>query len=194
MADPATFANHAMEHMGSLYSAAVRKTRNTHDAEDLVQETYLRAYRGFAGFEEGTNLNAWLQRILTNAFINSYRSKQRRPKETAFEGSDHHGRRDLEAPTVRRSADDQLMESFTDEEVERAIEALSTRFRRVVLLADVEGLSRKEIAEVINIPIGTVMSRLHRGRRQLRHRLFNYAVDRGLISRDGDADKTAPAA
>jgi RNA polymerase sigma-70 factor (ECF subfamily) len=193
MAERATFADQAMQHMGSLYSAAVRESRNPHDAEDLVQETYLKACRGFAGFEQGTNLKAWLHRILTNTHINSYRSKQRRPAETDLSDVEHlsvyrrlGGR---EATTRGRSAEDELMDRLTDTEVERAMHALRGQSRLVVMLADVEGFSSREIAETLDIPMGTVMSRLHRGRQHLRRRLDDVAVDRRLIDRSGTADQ-----
>jgi RNA polymerase sigma-70 factor (ECF subfamily) len=185
MADQAHFAEQAMEFMAPLYSAALRMTRNPADAEDLVQETYLKAYRGFGGFTEGTNLKAWLYRILTNTYINSYRSKKRRPEETELdevEDRDLYRRLGgLEAVAASRSAEDELMDFFTDDEVKAAIEALPEQFRMAVLLADVEGFSYKEIAEILDIPIGTVMSRLHRGRKSLQKRLFDYASQRGLI-------------
>ena len=191
MADQADFADQAMEFMGQLYSAALRMTRNPADAEDLVQETYLKAYRGFGGFTEGTNLKAWLYRILTNTYINIYRAKQRRPDETELdEGEDLYLFRrlgGLEAARAGRSAEDELMDFFTDAEVKDAIEALPENFRMAVLLADVEGLSYKEIAEVLDIPIGTVMSRLHRGRKALQKTLYDYASDRGLTGRRGEA-------
>ena len=201
MADQARFAEQAMEHMGSLYSAALRMTRNPADAEDLVQETYLKAYRGFGGFEQGTNLKAWLYRILTNTFINSYRSKKRRPDESELEDIEdlylYRRLGGLEAATVGRSAEDELMDWFTDDEVKDALEALPEQFRLAVLLADVEGFSYKEIAEILDIPIGTVMSRLHRGRKGLQKRLYDFAVQRGLVSpgvdgsEEGSADGSA---
>jgi len=182
VADQARFAELAMEHMGSLYSAALRMTRNPADAEDLVQETYLKAYRGFAGFEEGTNLKAWLYRILTNTYINSYRAKQRRPDETDLEEVEdlflYNRLGGLEAARASRSAEDEVMDLFTDEDVKRAVEALPEVFRMAVLLADVEGFSYKEIAEILDIPIGTVMSRLHRGRKALEKALYDVAVSR----------------
>ena len=185
MADPATFADQAMEHMPSLYSAALRMTRNPSDAEDLVQETYLRAYRGFGGFQEGTNLKAWLYRILTNTFINRYRAKKRRPEETEFDDVEdfylYRRLGGLEEARAGRSAEDELMDLFPEAEVKDAVEALPENFRMAVLLADVEGFSYKEIADIIDIPIVTVMSRLHRGRRGLRATLADYAVDRGLV-------------
>jgi RNA polymerase sigma-70 factor (ECF subfamily) len=184
MADQATFAEQAMPFMDSLYSAALRMTRNPADAEDLVQETYLRAYRGFGGFEEGTNLKAWLYRILTNTFINTYRAKKRRPEETEMEEVEdlylYRRLGGLEAAAMGRSAEDELMDWFTDAEVKEAIESLPESFRLAVLLADVEGFSYREIADILDIPIGTVMSRLHRGRKSLQRRLYDYAVSRNL--------------
>ncbi|HEX6238221.1 MAG TPA: sigma-70 family RNA polymerase sigma factor [Acidimicrobiales bacterium] len=184
MADRSRFAEQAMEYMPSLYAAAMRMTRNPADAEDLVQETYLRAYRGFGGFEEGTNLKAWLYRILTNTYINSYRAKKRRPDETDLEEVEdlYLYRRigGLEAAMAGRSAEEELLDRFTDTEVKEALESLPENFRLAVLLADVEGFSYKEIAEILDIPIGTVMSRLHRGRKALQQRLYQFAVDRKL--------------
>ena len=184
-----------MEYMAPLYSAALRMTRNPSDAEDLVQETYLKAYRGFGGFTEGTNLKAWLYRILTNTYINSYRAKKRRPDETELDEVEdlylYRRLGGLEAVTAGRSAEDELMDFFTDQEVKDAIEALPEQFRMAVLLADVEGFSYKEIAEILDIPIGTVMSRLHRGRKALQKRLFAFASQRGLVP-DGLADPNAP--
>ncbi|RPI06478.1 MAG: sigma-70 family RNA polymerase sigma factor, partial [Actinobacteria bacterium] len=156
-----------MEFMPSLYSGALRMTRNAADAEDLVQETYLKAYRAFGSFEQGTNLKAWLFRILTNTFINSYRAKQRRPGETDLDDVEdlYMYRRlgGLETALAGRSAEDELLERFTDTEVKEALEDLPEQFRVAVLLADVEGFSDNEIADILDIPIGTVMSRLHRG-------------------------------
>ena len=197
MADQATFAEQAMPLMSSLYSAALRMTRNPTDAEDLVQETYLRAYRGFGGFEQGTNLKAWLYRILTNTYINIYRAKKRRPDETDLDDVEdlflYHRLGGLEAATLGRSAEDELMDYFTEAEVKEAIEALPDTFRMAVLLADVEGFSYKEIAEILDIPIGTVMSRLHRGRKALQKRLYEFALDRGLAgSRSTPEPATAP--
>ncbi|MDY7105225.1 MAG: sigma-70 family RNA polymerase sigma factor [Actinomycetota bacterium] len=192
MADQATFADQAMEHMGALYSAALRMTRNAAEAEDLVQETYLKAYRGFGGFKEGTNLRAWLYRILTNTYINSYRAKKRRPDETELDEVEdlylYRRLGGLEAATAGRSAEDELLDYFNEAEVAEAVESLPENFRMAVLLADVEGFSYKEIAEILDIPIGTVMSRLHRGRKQLQKKLYDFARVRGLI---GDAE--APA-
>jgi RNA polymerase sigma-70 factor (ECF subfamily) len=198
MADQAVFADQAMPFMGSLYTAALRMTRNPADAEDLVQETYLRAYRGFGGFEEGTNLKAWLYRILTNTFINSYRAKKRRPEESEVDEVEdlYLYRRigGLEAAVAGRSAEDELFDWLTDDEVKQALESLPEQFRMAVLLADVEGFSYKEIAEILDVPIGTVMSRLHRGRKALQKRLFEFGVSRGLVDRDGNGEQQAVTA
>jgi RNA polymerase sigma-70 factor (ECF subfamily) len=201
VADQSTFAAQAMPLMGSLYTAALRMTRNPADAEDLVQETYLRAYRGFGGYQDGTNLKAWLYRILTNTYINSYRAKQRRPEESDLgEVEDLYLYRrlgGLEAARTGRSAEDELMDSFSEAEVKGAIESLPENFRLVVLLADVEGFAYKEIAEILDIPIGTVMSRLHRGRKALQKALWEYAVTHGLADPvdEHDADPSvAPSA
>jgi RNA polymerase sigma-70 factor (ECF subfamily) len=190
VADQARFAELAMEHMSSLYSAALRMTRKPADAEDLVQETYLKAYRGFGGFTEGTNLKAWLYRILTNTYINSYRAKQRRPDETELDEVEdlylYRRLGGLEAARASRSAEDELMDLFTETEIKQAVEELPEGFRMAVLLADVEGFSYKEIAEILDIPIGTVMSRLHRGRKALEKLLFDYAVSHRLAEPQPD--------
>ncbi|MGD0082646.1 MAG: sigma-70 family RNA polymerase sigma factor [Acidimicrobiales bacterium] len=172
--------------MGSLYSAALRMTRNPSDAEDIVQETYLKAYRGYASFKEGTNLKAWLYRILTNTFINAYRARRRHPEESELEEVEDfylfHRIGGLEAAAAGRSAEDEVLESMTDTEVKQAVESLPESFRMAVLLADVEGFSYKEIAEIMDVPIGTVMSRLHRGRRALQKALHDYGMARGLVA------------
>jgi RNA polymerase sigma-70 factor (ECF subfamily) len=190
MADRARFTDQTMDLMPSLYNAALRMTRNRADAEDLVQETYLRAYRGFDSFEEGTNLKAWLYRILTNTYINSYRAKKRRPEETELDEVEdlylYHRIGGLEAAMAGRSAEDELLDRFSEAEVKEAVEDLPENFRMAVLLADVEGFSYKEIAEILDIPIGTVMSRLHRGRKALQKRLYAFAVDRNLAKSDAD--------
>jgi RNA polymerase sigma-70 factor (ECF subfamily) len=185
MADRARFAEQAMPYAPQLYSAALRMTRNRADAEDLVQETYLKAYRSFATFQEGTNLRAWLFRILTNSYINSYRARQRRPVETDLDDVEdlYLYRRigGIEEALAARSAEDELMDLFTDDEVKQALEDLPENFRLPVLLADVEGFSYKEMAEILEIPIGTVMSRLHRGRKAMQKALFEFAAARGLV-------------
>jgi RNA polymerase sigma-70 factor (ECF subfamily) len=197
MADQARFAELAMPYMSALYSAALRMTRNPSDAEDLVQETYLRAYRGFGGFQDGTNLKAWLYKILTNTFINIYRAKKRRPDEVDFDDAEDFFlfRRlgGLEAAVAGRTPESEVLEAMPEQVVKDAIEALPEQFRVAVLLADVEGFSYKEIAEITEVPIGTVMSRLHRGRKQLQARLWDFAVERGLVPQPPQAQSTERA-
>jgi RNA polymerase sigma-70 factor (ECF subfamily) len=175
-----------MEYAPQLYSAAMRMTRNQADAEDLVQEAYLRAYRSFHTFTEGTNLRAWLFRILTNAYINRYRAAQRRPTETDLDDVEdlYLYRRigAMETAAASQSAEEQFMDLFTDEAVKQALEDLPENFRLPVLLADVQGFAYKEIAEMLDIPIGTVMSRLHRGRKAMQRALFEYAREQGLVA------------
>src|SRR5215469_2540122 len=177
MADQAEFADLAMEYMGSLYTAALRMTRNAADAEDLVQETYLKAYRAFGSFQEGTNLKAWLYKILTNTFINSYRARRRRPEQTELDDVEdlylYRRLGGLEAAAAGRGPEEEVLDRFTEAEVKAAVEELPEQFRIAVLLADVEGFSYKEIADILDIPIGTVMSRLHRGRRALQKTLHD---------------------
>jgi len=188
MADRSQFSEQAMEYMPALYTAALRMTRNAADAEDLVQETFLKAYRAFGSFEEGTNLKAWLYRILTNTFINNYRASKRRPEKADVEDIEdlylYKRLNELPAPGVGRSAEEELLERITDEEVKGAIESLPEAFRIAVLLADVEGFSYKEIAEITEVPIGTVMSRIHRGRKALQKALLSFAEARGLVAAD----------
>jgi RNA polymerase sigma-70 factor (ECF subfamily) len=185
VADQAVFSEQAMEFMPSLYSAALRMTRNTADAEDIVQETYLKAYRSFGTFQQGTNLKAWLYRILTNTFINSYRAKKRRPEQTELDDVEdlylYRRLGGLEGAAAGRSAEDEVLEHFTEGEVKAAVEELPEQFRMAVLLADVEGFSYKEIAAILDIPIGTVMSRLHRGRKLLQRSLYNHALALGIV-------------
>jgi RNA polymerase sigma-70 factor (ECF subfamily) len=179
----ARFERDALPMLPSLYPAALRMTRNPADAEDLVQDTYLRAYRGFAGFQEGTNLRAWMYRILTNTFINAYRKKQREPVTVQDdEIEDWYLYDRLGASGVEASAEVEVLERLPDEDVQRALEALPEGFRMAVLLADVEGFSYKEIAEILDIPIGTVMSRLHRGRKALQKVLWKFAEERGIAT------------
>jgi len=184
-----------MQYAPQLYSAALRMTRNSSDAEDLVQETYLRAYRSYASFEQGTNLRAWLFRILTNQYINTYRAKQRRPIETDVDDVEdlylYHRISNLGAAS--RSAEDTLFEMFTDDEVKTALEELPEAFRIPVLLADVEGFSDKEIAEILDVPSGTVMARLHRGRKARHKKLYDFAEQRGLVEANDSQPVKGPS-
>jgi RNA polymerase sigma-70 factor (ECF subfamily) len=192
MADQAVFADQAMQFAPQLYAAAMRMTRNRADAEDLVQETYLKGFRSFHTFTEGTNLRAWLFRILTNTYINRYRAKQRRPDETDLADVEdlylYRRLGTLDNSSLGRSAEESLMEMLPDDEVKAALENLPDNFRLPVMLADVEGFSYKEIAEMLEIPIGTVMSRLHRGRKAMQKMLYEYARDRGLVSAEAGLD------
>ena len=183
MADPARFEDDVVSLLPQLYSAALRMTRNPADAEDLLQETLLRAFRGYGGFKAGTNLRAWLYRILTNTFINRYRQQSRQPAEVELgELEDLYLYRRLgEASGAARSAEDEALERFVDEDVKAAVESLPEIFRIPVLLADVEGFSYKEIAKIMGVPIGTVMSRLHRGRKALQQALWEINERRGTV-------------
>lgn len=179
----ARFERDAMPLLDQLYSAAMRLTHNPQDAEDLVQDTFAKAYASFHQYQDGTNLKAWMYRILTNTFINSYRKKQREPLQSDADGVEDWQLVRAEAHTSRglRSAETEALDHLPDSDVKKALQELPSDFRMAVYLADVEGFAYKEIAEIMDTPIGTVMSRLNRGRSMLRTLLQDYARERGLI-------------
>jgi RNA polymerase sigma-70 factor (ECF subfamily) len=180
------FTHDAMQHAPQLFSTAMRMTRNRSDAEDLVQETFIKAWRSFATYQQGTNLRAWLFRIMTNTYINKYNAQQRKPTETELDDVEelflYKRLGAVDQSQLSQSAEDQMLSLFTDDEVKKALEELPDQFRIPVLMSDVEGFSYKEIAEILEIPLGTVMSRLHRGRKAMQKMLYEYAKERGLIN------------
>ena len=179
------FTSDAMQYAPQLFSTALRMTRNRSDAEDLVQETYIKGWRSFHTFQEGTNLRAWLFRIMTNTYINRYNAKKRKGTEVELDDVEelflYKRLGSIDQSQLSSSAEDQMLDLFTDDEVKNALESLPEDFRIPVLLSDVDGFAYKEIAEMLEIPIGTVMSRLHRGRKAMQKMLYEYARDRGLI-------------
>ena len=186
MTTRADFTHDAMQHAPQLFSTAMRMTRNRSDAEDLVQETFIKAWRSFATYQQGTNLRAWLFRIMTNTYINKYNAQQRKPTETELDDVEelflYKRLGAVDQSQLSQSAEDQMLSLFTDDEVKKSLEELPEQFRIPVLMSDVEGFSYKEIAEILEIPLGTVMSRLHRGRKAMQKMLYEYAKERGLIN------------
>jgi len=183
-ATKALFEEQALQYMDQLYAAAMRMTRNPADAADLVQETFVKAYQAFGQFQQGTNLKAWLYRIQTNTFINNYRKNQRNPYQgTIDELEDWQlgGAESVTQHTSTRSAEAEAIDHLPDSAVKDALQAVPEDFRMAVYFADVEGFSYQEIADIMKTPVGTVMSRLHRGRRMLRELLAEYAADRGIV-------------
>ena len=185
MSSQEQFTSDAMQYAPQLFSTALRMTRNRSDAEDLVQETYIKGWRSFHTFQEGTNLRAWLFRIMTNTYINKYNAQKRKGTEVELDDVEelflYKRLGSIDQSQLSSSAEDQMIELFTDDEVKNALEALPEDFRMPVLLSDVDGFSYKEISEMLEIPIGTVMSRLHRGRKAMQKMLYEYARERGLI-------------
>jgi RNA polymerase sigma-70 factor (ECF subfamily) len=190
------FETQALPFIDQLYGAAMRMTRNPADAQDLVQETFVKAFGAFRSFQQGTNLKAWLYRILTNTYINSYRKKQRDPYKSSTDDLEEWQLGEAQSTTSAsrssRSAEAEAIDHLPDSTVKEALQSISEDFRLAVYLADVEGFSYQEIADIMHTPVGTVMSRLHRGRRLLRERLTEYAQERG-IAMGAVSRRTAPA-
>jgi RNA polymerase sigma-70 factor, ECF subfamily len=191
------FEEQALPFMDQLYAAAMRMTRNPADAADLVQETFVKAFQSFGQYQQGTNLKAWLYRIQTNTFINSYRKKQRDPYQgTIDELEDWQlgGAESLTQSRTTRSAEAEAIDHLPDSDVKDALQSIPEDFRLAVYFADVEGFSYQEIADIMKTPVGTVMSRLHRGRRMLRDLLSDYARDRGIATQEPRTQKLSRSA
>jgi RNA polymerase sigma-70 factor (ECF subfamily) len=173
----------ALPFLDALYNMGYRLTRNAEDAEDLVQETYFKAYKYYDKFEPGTNLKAWLFRILKNTFINGYRKKQSQPPQSAFSDIEESFESVLREEPGRKAKnpEEEVLDRVLDEDVQEALNALSEDYRMVIHLVDLEGFSYKESATILDVPVGTVMSRLYRGRRLLEHALLRYAREHGYM-------------
>lgn len=186
----AIFEADALPYIDQLYGTALRMTRNPADAEDLVQETFVKAFAAFRSYEQGTNLRAWLFRILRNTYINSYRKTQRQPYSNSSDDLTDAQLLDIETRSSKgvRSAEIEALEQLGDEDINQALAALPEDFRTAVHLADIEGFSYKEIADIMETPVGTVMSRVHRGRKSLRGLLAEYAQQRGLVPTGGEGE------
>lgn len=180
----------ALPYLDSLYNTAYRMTRNAADAEDLVQETYLKAYRYYDKFEEGTNFKAWLFKIMKNTFINNYRRQQLTPPQSDFADIEESFETSLnkDAGGQIKNPEEEFLETVLDEDVQRSLDDLPADYRMVVVLADLEGFSYKEIAEILEVPVGTVMSRLYRGRRLMERAMLDYAREHGYL-RSGEPTK-----
>ena len=186
------FEETAMPFVDSLYNTAYRMTRNAEDAQDLVQETYFKAYRYYDKFAEGTNLKAWLFKILKNTFINNYRKKQKQPYQTDFADIEEslESRVQDDAHRSLSRPDEILLENVLDEHVQKAMDGLPEDYRMAVVLADLEGFSYKEVAEILEVPVGTVMSRLYRGRKLLEEAMLRYARDHGYLRKDDEPSRS----
>ena len=189
------FEQEALPFMDQLYAAAMRMTRNPQDAGDLVQETYIKAFQAFGQFQPGTNLKAWLYRIQTNTFINIYRKKQRDPYQGSIDELEEWQLGGAQSATAShsRSAEAEAIDHLPDSDVKDAQQSIPEDFRLAVYLADVEGFAYQEIADIMKTPVGTVMSRLHRGRKLLRERLRDYAIERGIVAADSDSSTDTTA-
>jgi RNA polymerase sigma-70 factor, ECF subfamily len=193
--DRRRFQQEALPLLDSLYAGALRMTRNPADAEDLVQETMLRAYRSFDRFEPGTNLKAWLFRILTNAYINVYRKRQREPQKVSqedVEDFDLYQELKDHDPQFSETPESIVLGNLVDSDITDAIDDLPEQFRLAVVLSDIEGFTYAEMAEIMDVPMGTVMSRLHRGRKALQKRLWDLARDRGIVKSATAGDSSNP--
>ena len=183
-AKQAEFEREALPHMNLLYNYSLRMTGNTADADDLVQETYLKAFRFWDKYEKGTNIRAWLFRIMKNSYINRYRKESKEPDTVDYDEVKNFYNSIRDDSVEPNDLEERIFGNLLPDELTKALESLPVDFRTVVILCDIEGLSYEEIAEFVEIPIGTVRSRLHRGRKMLRGKLFEYARKRGYVSKD----------